>query len=180
MSFSDWFKRTKMYDCLLVDEVTDGMPVIEGDLKKLVLDGDAFKDSHRGFLYGRDRSVRPIRINIDKKVKEVYLIGARCGAAMGTVMINEGPTVRTYEIAGHTIPLTVDDLVLKIWTDPALNYNINDNNGLKSLTKQNLLGIEILLLLTVGIVLGWFIIGPMMNYLISYTIHLISQFLGGL
>jgi len=95
-------------------------------------------------------------------------------------MINEGPTVRTYEIAGHTIPLTVDDLVLKIWTDPALNYNINDNNGLKSLTKQNLLGIEILLLLTVGIVLGWFIIGPMMNYLISYTIHLISQFLGGL
>jgi len=179
MAFSDWFKRTRTYDCLLIDEVPDGMPVTEGDLKKLTLDGDSFLDKHHGVLYTRDRDTRPIRIKIDKKIKDIYLIAGRCGASLGVVMINEGLKVRRYQIAGQVVPLTVDDLVLKCWVDPILSYNIMDNNGLKSLTKQNLLGFEIFMLLMVGIILGWFIIGPAMNFLISYFLHAIMSLFGG-
>lgn len=176
MAFSNFFKRTKTYDCLLVDEVPDGEPIIDGDLVQLPLDGDYFVDKHLGLGYTRERCCRPVRITIDKKVKSVYIIARRAGCACGLVMLHEKDPIK---VAGTTINLYTDDLILKVWTDPAENFNIQDNEGLKKLTQQNLLGFEKMVLFFGGIFIGWLVLAPTVNFLLGVIVNLVMKLLGG-
>jgi hypothetical protein len=177
MTLSDWFIRSKTYDCILVDEVPDGQPITEGELKQLPLNGDYFVDKHLGFGYTRERGTRPINILDGKTTKPYYIIARRTGAACGLVLVHE-EVPYTVKFAGQTVNMKADELVLKIWTDPALNYNVQDNEGLKSLTKQNLLGFEKLLLFMGGLLLGWFVIGPAVNFMVGVIIQAIMKLLG--
>jgi len=179
MSFSDWFKRTITYDCLIVDEVPDGMPVLDGEIKQMPLEGDMFLDSHLGLAYSREREIRPIRVKDERgKIKEMYLIAKRAGVGCGLVMIHE-PVEKMFQISGKTVNLLVDDLVLKIYTDPIMAYHIQDNKTLKTLLVQGLIGFEMLLLFTAGILIGSFIIGPLLSWLVSVGLHFVMGFLGG-
>jgi len=165
------------------------MPILEGERKSLTLAEDTFIDSHLGLAYSRERMHRPIRIRDEKGyVEDLHIIARRAGASMGVVMVHESSQKllndplftewKTLDIMGHTIDLVTDELVLKIWTDPASNYNIHDNNGLKSLLKQNLLGIEILLILLVGLIAG-FILYPILTWILAMFLRLIMGFMGG-
>lgn len=179
MTVKNWFTRTKTHDCLILDEVPDGMPVIDGEWKKLPLDGDAYLDSHLGLMYTKERSHRSIRITKDDgTVLDLTLIAKRSGTACGLAMVREAGQDRVYQVAGQTIPVLVDDLVLKMWTDPATNYNILDNTGLKGLLKQNLLGFEMLLIFTIGGFVG-FISYPIITWLIGLFLNVVARFLGG-
>jgi hypothetical protein len=179
MKISEWFQRSKTSDCILFDEVPDGMPVIEGEIVQLPLDGDMFVDRHLGQSYTRVRDTRPIKLSDGKTTKSYWLIARRAGAACGLVMLHEEVDY-VVKVAGQTVNMKTDELVLKLWTDPALNYNVQDNEGLKSLTKQNLLGFEKFMLLFGGIILGWFVIGPAVNFLVSIAIQTIINLVGRL
>lgn len=181
MALKDWFTRTKTYDCLLVDEVPDGMPVLDAERAKLPLDGDLFLDKHHGLAYTRDRSVRPVRIVAEdgKGFEDVYLIARRSGVGCGLVMVHEKGIDRAFTVNGTTINLMTDDLVLKIWTDPATAYNVLDNQGLKALVKQNLLGFEMLLIFTIGGLIG-FVSYPVIMWLIGAFLGMIARILGGI
>jgi hypothetical protein len=177
MAVINWFKRAKVHDCILIDEVADGQPVTEWEKIQLSLDGDYFVDTHLGLGYTRERGVRPINLTDGKTTKPFYLIAKRAGAACGLVMLHN-EIDQVIKIAGQTINMKTDELVLMLWTDPALNYNVQDNEGLKSMTKQNLLGFERLMLIFIGIILGWFIIGPAFNFFIGMVVSMVMRFLG--
>ena len=164
------------------------MPIVEGERKSLTLAEDTFIDSHLGLAYSRERAHRPIRIRDERgNIEDLYIIARRAGAAMGVVMVHESSQNllddplytewKTLDIVGHTIDVLTDDLVLKIWTDPASNFNIHDNNGLKSLLKQNLLGFEILLILLVGLIAG-FLLYPLITWILGMIARLVLGFMG--
>jgi len=176
MALQDWFKRTVTYDCLIVDEVPDGMPVLDGEMKQLPLDGDMFLDSHLGLAYSREREIRPVRVRQENGTfKEMYILAKRAGAACGIVMIHE-PVDRIFQVAGKTINVQVDELVLKIYTDPIMAYHIQDNKGLKTLLVQGLLGFEILIIFMIGLLLGSFVIGPLLSWGVATALHMLMGF----
>ena len=173
MSFMNLFKRTTTYDCLMVDEVPDGMPVLDAEIKPMALEGDMFQDSHLGLAYPRDREIRPLRVKDEHgKIRDLYFIAKRAGVACGLVMVKE-PVERTMMIGGQQVNLLVDDLVLKMYTDPIMNYHIQDNKTLKTLLVQGLLGFEILMILMVGLLVGTFILGPLLSWLVASLAHMI-------
>lgn len=175
MSFANWFKRTTTHDCLVIDEVPDGMPVLDGEIKPLTLEGDMFMDSHLGLAYPRDRELRPIRVKDEHgKIRDLYFIVKRAGVACGIVLVKE-PIERTLMIGGKQVNLLVDDLVLKLYTDPIMNYHIQDNKTLKTLLVQGLLGFEILMILMVGLLIGTFILGPLLSWLVASGVHFVMN-----
>lgn len=171
MDLKSWFKRARTYDCVLVDEVDDGMPVTEGELRRLPLDGDMFVDSYYAQAYTRSRDIRPITLTIDGKRKDVYVIAKRAGAACGVAMVHIAGKVQVCELAGKTIEMKTDEMVLMLWTDPETHYHIHDSQGLKKLFQLNLAGFERVVLVLGGVVIGWLVVAPIVGVITKVVFH---------